>query len=350
VTAISPRAGNSYDFIRFVAASMVLFSHHFPLAARPEPVLPIYGKTFGTLAVSIFFSLSGFLIYRSIDKNADWWRFVAARFLRIVPNLLLAVTLTSLITLLYFGNYSNLTGHTGYVTRNLLLPFFGPAYEIEGVFQGSAYQSLNGPLWSLRYEIQLYFILFLIVAFSGFLRGWILGVLLLVLSYAWMMDMHIRALGFDIFQYSQLAGFFLSGALLGYLWQHWQAYTVPLGFTGLILWLACESFIPFDGPLNAITLSAAIVGLGSSRAASGFSRGGDASYGMYIYAWPTQQFCILLIPGFWVSMTASFVVTVMTGYATWHLLEKKCLLHVDDFTHFLRRQYTLLTRRLTITD
>ena len=53
---------NSYDFVRFCAASAVLFSHHFDLAGYPEPAVPGYGKDFGELAVEVFFCLSGFLI------------------------------------------------------------------------------------------------------------------------------------------------------------------------------------------------------------------------------------------------------------------------------------------------
>ena len=59
---MEPRASNSYDFVRFSAASAVLFSHHFALLKIPEPPVPGYGEDFGKLAVEVFFCLSGFLI------------------------------------------------------------------------------------------------------------------------------------------------------------------------------------------------------------------------------------------------------------------------------------------------
>jgi peptidoglycan/LPS O-acetylase OafA/YrhL len=52
---VDSRRENSYDFVRFCAASAVLFSHHFDLAGRPEPPVPGYGEDFGELAVEIFF-------------------------------------------------------------------------------------------------------------------------------------------------------------------------------------------------------------------------------------------------------------------------------------------------------
>ena len=73
------RASNSYDFVRFCAASAVLFSHQFSLSLRPEPAVPLYGEDFGKLAVEVFFCLSGFLICQSLQKNPDWAEFLSAR-------------------------------------------------------------------------------------------------------------------------------------------------------------------------------------------------------------------------------------------------------------------------------
>ena len=86
------RAANSYDFVRFCAASCVIFSHHFDLAGFDEPIVPFYGdEDFGYLGVEIFFCLSGFLISQSLQKRRDWTRFAAARVCRIFPNLLVAL-------------------------------------------------------------------------------------------------------------------------------------------------------------------------------------------------------------------------------------------------------------------
>jgi peptidoglycan/LPS O-acetylase OafA/YrhL len=335
----SPRGSNSYDFIRFVAASMVLYSHHHALMGRPEPIVPFYGEKFGALAVYIFFSLSGFLIYLSLEKNGDWWRFAAARFLRVMPNLTVALVLSSLVTLLYFSNFANLPAHIYYVVRGILLALFGAGYDIPGIFESLKYHALNGPLWSLRYELHLYLFLFLIVTVGGRFRGWILAILLPLLIYNWMADKHQYILGVDIFEYSRLGQIFFSGALLGYLWKYWKQHAIAVGLAGLVLCFVLEALIPFNSFLNALALAAAVIGLGSSSALAWFSKGGDSSYGMYIYAWPVQQFCILFIGSFWPSMLAAFVVTVLIGYTTWHLFEKRCMQQVGRFSGFLREGY-----------
>jgi hypothetical protein len=62
------RASNSYDFVRFCAASAVLFSHHFPLSRLPEPPVPGYGEDFGKLAVLALLLAFSVLHSRSSPK------------------------------------------------------------------------------------------------------------------------------------------------------------------------------------------------------------------------------------------------------------------------------------------
>src|SRR3954467_7624497 len=73
----SAHTQNSYDFVRFCAASAVLFSHHFDLAGFAEPQVPLLGMDFGQLGVSVFFCLSGFLIAQSLETSSDPARFFA---------------------------------------------------------------------------------------------------------------------------------------------------------------------------------------------------------------------------------------------------------------------------------
>ena len=72
---------------------------------------------------------------------------------------------------------------------------------------------------------------------------------------------------------------------------------------------------------QSLAVAAATIGFGSSKAMAWFSKGGDASYGMYVLAWPVQQFSMLLIEPFWLSMLAAFLVTTALGYGTWHGFE-----------------------------
>jgi peptidoglycan/LPS O-acetylase OafA/YrhL len=137
------RAENSYDFVRFCAASAVLFSHQFALAGFSEPPVPIYGADFGKLAVAVFFSLSGF---QSLQKSADLADFLAARVLRIFPNLALALIASSTAALIWHNNYEHLWLHAKYVICNMLMLMNGVTHGIPGVFVDAAEKSVNGAL------------------------------------------------------------------------------------------------------------------------------------------------------------------------------------------------------------
>jgi peptidoglycan/LPS O-acetylase OafA/YrhL len=88
---------------------------------------------------------------------------------------------------------------------------------------------------------------------------------------------------------------------------------------------------------QSLAVAAATIGFGSSPAMAWFSKGGDASYGMYVLAWPVQQFSMLLIEPFWLSMLAAFVMTTALGYATWHGFEKRAMSYANRFAPIRRR-------------
>ena len=62
---------NGFDTIRLLAALAVIGSHAFPMTGREEPLFAVTGQaTLGSLAVSIFFVISGLLIPMSYDRAA----------------------------------------------------------------------------------------------------------------------------------------------------------------------------------------------------------------------------------------------------------------------------------------
>jgi len=318
---MEPRAGNSYDFVRFCAASAVLFSHHFALAGLPAPPVPGYGEDFGKLGIEVFFCLSGFLICRSLQKSTDWARFISARFLRIFPNLTFALVTASLVTLLWYGNYANLWPHAKYVIRNLLMFLRGVTYVIPGVFTDALNPAVNGPLWSLPSELWLYALLFLIFILGGRRSGICILLGALFLSIAWgatpiIGNIYMHPLPLDSSQFSRLGSFFLSGALLAACWSYIENHALAIGAVALLAIIFIRNLLPIDTIFHSLALGAVVIGLGSSKAMAWFSKGGDASYGMYIFAWPVQQFCLLLIGPFWLSMLAAFLATAALGYAT----------------------------------
>ena len=92
---------NNFDFIRFIAASMVIYSHAFPLSRGNDGELLkdiTNGQwSFGSLAVAVFFVISGFLISQSYDRKNQPLNFIKARILRIFPGLIVVILLSALV-------------------------------------------------------------------------------------------------------------------------------------------------------------------------------------------------------------------------------------------------------------
>jgi peptidoglycan/LPS O-acetylase OafA/YrhL len=326
--SVGSRAANSYDFVRFCAASAVLFSHHFDLSGLPEPQVPGFGEDFGEVAVEVFFCLSGFLICRSLQKSPGWTQFVAARFLRIYPTLALALIASSAATLVWYRNYPNLGPHLGYVGDNLLLFVNGVTQIIPGAFTDATRPDVNDPLWTLPYELWLYVALALLFVFG--VRRSAVGIVAatLLVTTAWSAtslidDVDLGPL--ESFELFRVGSYFMSGAMLAVLWPWIGRHAVVIGAAGLISVLALRNLLPIDTLLHSLALAAAVVGLGSSSIMAWFSRGGDASYGMYVLAWPVQQFVLLLIAPFWLSLLVAFLATTVLGYATWHAYERRLM-------------------------
>ncbi|MDQ2082296.1 acyltransferase [Xanthobacteraceae bacterium Astr-EGSB] len=324
---VDRRAGNSFDFVRFCAASAVLYSHHFDLAGLPEPTVPGYGTDFGELAVEVFFCLSGFLLTLSLERGRGFAFFAAARFMRIMPNLVFALVAASLTTFLWYGNGGHVIDHLAYVRDNLLMFVEGARFDIAGVFGDRVRSSLNDPIWTLPYEVWCYVVLALMFVAGARLARILILIAALAASIAWALsadaEFHIGPLeGFD---FLRLASYFLAGAAVAVAWPWMKRNAVAIGAVALISVFVVRATLPDDTVLHALTLAAAVVGLGSSNAMAWFAKGGDASYGIYVFAWPVQQFCQMLIGGFWASMLVAFTITAALGYATWHGFEKRAI-------------------------
>jgi peptidoglycan/LPS O-acetylase OafA/YrhL len=135
----------------------------------------------------------------------------------------------------------------------------------------------------------------------------------------------------------KLGSFFLSGAALAVFWPYIARHAVAVGAAGLIGILVVRNLVlPIDTILHSLAVAAATIGLGNSKAMAWFSKGGDASYGMYVFAWPVQQFSLLLIEPFWLSMLAAFVTTTALGYGTWHSFEKRAMSYSNRFARILQ--------------
>ncbi len=172
----------AFEGLRGVLALLVLASHVYHVFIRPPNGIFITAShqavvVVARLAVLFFFVLSGYVIARSIDANRSGsagfspGRYFAARAWRIVPPMLATIAITSAcgLVLLYAGLYYvslDSAERMVFLTRSPEQAISLLTLTLAGDLRGAG---LNGPLWSLEHEIQLYVMAGLLacMAFGG---------------------------------------------------------------------------------------------------------------------------------------------------------------------------------------
>lgn len=328
-------ANNNFDFVRLAAAAMVLCSHQFALIFRPEP-RPFGMFTLGTLGVLIFFSVSGYLVAQSWDRDPNVWRFAVRRFLRIWPGLAVVVLLTvfcigpafsSLPVADYF--------QSGATWKYLLQLCLQVELYLPGVFQGNVWQVVNGSLWTIPIEVKWYGILMAAGLCGLLLRRARRVLLVAVLLYG------IYIFGvFDV-QHNPLASFpypffgceygcfFCYGVLL-HRWQHvWERYTLRV-LSCLALMVGILVTLNRQYAAIYVLLPFVVIWFGSlsTPLIRATGRHGDLSYGVYIYAYLVQQGVIAVIgfrQPYLLLLGVSAAMTLLCAFASWRLVERPAL-------------------------
>lgn len=146
---------NYLDGLRGIAILLVIFYHAF---SRWETILP-YGDNYasfplfeyGYLGVQLFFLISGFVIYMSLDKCASLPTFVYKRWLRLFPAMLVCSVLIY-FTLPFFTERPN-----GMQPASDLIPglvFLDPFTLLK--ITGAELRSIESAFWSIYVEFKFY--------------------------------------------------------------------------------------------------------------------------------------------------------------------------------------------------
>lgn len=333
----SPR-DNNFNLLRMLAALAVLLSHSFTLSRGPQAIEPFVrslGMSLGTLAVGVFFTISGYLVTASQVSRPSLADFAIARARRIYPGLWVALALTVFVlgagfTTLGLGDYLGHPRTWFYVLKNATL-LFGFVDRLPGVFAELPYPGVvNGSLWTLPVEVRLYVALAAMQAAllwwrrlrPGASLGWpVLAVAAgCVAMVAWRGDEASWTLRF--------AAMFFVGAALQ-LYRHRVALSYPGLAAGLVVLLAASAdtglfALAFVSAGAYVVLCLACLPGGWLRR---YNRFGDYSYGLYIYAFPVQQFVVAVVPGIGVAalFLVSAAITLVLAVLSWHLIESPVL-------------------------
>lgn len=132
------------DVTRWFAALFVVLFHCLYMVEHIRENYPIIKSLtqYGYLAVQLFFIISGFVIFMSVDNHKSPSKFIIARFIRLYPSYIFSVFFTFLF-LTVFGIGNNITA----------LDFIGNFTMLPGYL---GLTPMNTAYWSLGIEIIFY--------------------------------------------------------------------------------------------------------------------------------------------------------------------------------------------------
>ncbi|WP_420475455.1 acyltransferase family protein [Noviherbaspirillum sp. ST9] len=316
---------NNFDFLRIVAAFLVLVSHQFALNGLPEPA--VFNMSLGTFAVLIFFSVSGFLVSQSWRHDPHALRFLLKRFLRIWPGLA-AVTVAAAFVL--GPLVSTLDAQTYFAhpdlrdfLRNLKVTTI--RYVLPGVFDANPHpRAVNGSLWTIPLEVRCYFALLAAGVVGLMARRWTVALGTLACA------IYFFGFAFDPKNYQvHFALYFFAGACLDLYRRMWEVQPVRLlvaaGAASLAFHLLGAQHVALLCMIPALVV---FIGTRSTPVLNRFGRFGDVSYGVYIYAFPVQQTVVWMASKdfpFMAGLVIASVVTLACAFLSWHLVEHPAL-------------------------
>ena len=337
---------NSLDLLRLFAALQIAITHYLNLSLLRygisykgdqfllglKRVLSLYP------GLIILLAISGFLMGESLNRATGRKDFVLKRFRRIYPGLWVCMLLIAAQVYILLGPENVPSAQ---MLRWGVVQGLGAAYTPE-FLQGFATGSLNGTLWAIMVELQLYVLVLIfwkrILAWSR--RVWHAGLMAAVLLnlLCWIADQRtlLPEGALKLLQRSFLPyllwfylGFYLwrfRNELLSGLSRRWPLLLA--GYTACKV--CCMAFsLPLPGYyadlmtsiLLPLTVLSCAYGWGSHRLKA------DLSYGIFLYHWPLINLIFFLELPTKVSHIPLFVcylVSFLTlGVMSWYVVERR---------------------------
>lgn len=339
---------NSLDLLRLFAALQIAITHYLNLSllkygiGSPGDQLLLGMKRILSLypGLIILLTLSGFLMGESLSRAAGRKDFVLKRFRRIYPGLWVCMLLIAAQVYILLGPESISAAQ---MLRWGAVQGLGAAYTPE-FLQGFATGSLNGTLWAIMVELQLYVLVLIfwkrILAWSR--RAWHAGlaaaILLNLLCWTAEQRMLLPEGALKLLQRSFLP--YLLWFYLGlYLWRFRDELLVRLSGKWLLLLVGytickacCMAFsLPLPG-YYADLMTSILLPLTVLSCAYGWGRHrlqADLSYGIFLYHWPLINLIFFLELPMKVSHIPLFLCYgagfLLMGTFSWNVVEKRVI-------------------------
>ena len=337
---------NNFNFMRIIAAAMVIVTHSLVLTGNGYELDPLYRISNGeimisTLGLRTFFVISGLLIMQSMDRSNTYVGFIRKRILRIFPGLIVCVLITVSIIGPFFtsktiAEYFRLGSTWSYLIN---LTLFKTQETLPSVFESNSVQAVNGSIWTLAYEFAYYMMVVILSLIGIFKRKWIIFIVFITFFVVQLITVYytvppkyfyfLMYTDFRLNYFSEFGLYFTAGAI-AYLYRTRISYTNKIAVAGLAGYVICIFFnVPWVLKYVALPYLILYVGyLSISPIITTWGKNGDYSYGIYIYGMIVQQSILAFLnvnmdP--YVLSLISLIVVFPFAWLSWHAVEKPAL-------------------------
>jgi peptidoglycan/LPS O-acetylase OafA/YrhL len=297
--------------------------------------------TFAAIGLGGFFTISGYLVFKSLLNAPNIVQYLFNRVLRIYPALLVMLIVTIFLGQFIYNNtipyWQNKTVYT-YVSQNLTL--YRNQYQIIGLFKNSLqmgigkYGSVNSSLHTLANEFTLYLIiipLFFIKNKLQLLKICTVAIFLFLLIVyigkpAAILNFNFLGL---VSNWGYYGIYFFTGALLFLFNIAAFKYKKQLLLITLLTVIGLLYFNSFGKALGVVFFATFVILLAlvkMPKILQKFIPNGDYSYGVYLYAFPIQQVLANYFTlSYFTHFCCSFFIAFLFAYFSWHVIEKPML-------------------------
>jgi len=315
------KKSNNLNLARLLLAILVLVSHVGWFYGRDN----IQIRGLGVYAVSVFFGISGFLIFQSATSATVFFQFAMNRVRRIYPAFVAVLVITALIyyplyVVVQSGPVSgiNLIELARYVAENISLHVVKDS--ITDSLSLSETTNWNPSLWTLEYELLFYFVTFFVSRNLKFKPELVLPILVMLS----VLLTNETAYQSNFYYLLYLAQFYFFGMTL---WTYRRKIEISLTGTVLIIVSVLLSYtVIHQFTLTAFLLILLVLSLSIQIEAKLFTVN-DFSYGVYLHAGPVTHIAVLLVKKldwpFWTTYLIALVMTFLAAMQSWFWIEKR---------------------------
>ena len=338
---VASRKNNNLNIIRLLLALMVIFSHSFPVSLGPggdtrcEPLNlgTRHQASSGSVAVNLFFFISGFLITASWLRSKSMPDYFMKRVLRIYPGFIVAMGFTAALIWAFCPEFRAAVAQPAGWLRSLLqdlLLLTTRSISWKGAFAGNPFPVVaNASLWTISVEFFCYSLV-LVAGLCGLIKRRLLILGAALVGY----EIYAFTAFNDNNEFDQCLICFLAGATV-WLWQDKIPFSKPVACGCLAGLFIASQFTPWFSVVFPILGGYCILWLAYEPrlVLANWADKSDLSYGTYLYAFPVQQM-LAMNPALRHPM-AIFVfatpITLLFAWLSWHLVEKRFLALKSSF-------------------